>query len=161
MNARISGALIGVALMADCSLAVDDPTPATLHADVTVTTSANVYRWDDGTVDATLSNIGSQPYYARLGDAFSAEEQDVLFAANGSDGYLERLDGGTWVSADRASLIEGVRFVVLNPNTTYVLQANLTGPNAPGTYRLRVDYFDSVDGGTKVGEAVSNQFVIR
>ena len=164
MTGCVRRVVFGMTMISGCSFGLGDPTLQTesLDGDVTLTTSATSYDWEGTGIEAALANVGGQPYYARLGDAFNAaEEQEVLFAAFGSDAYLERLEGDTWVAVDRVFLVEGVKFVVLYPNSTYTLFAHFTGPKVAGTYRLRVEYYDGADGGPKVGDAVSNPFEVH
>jgi len=163
MTIRVIGSAVLLVVVSNCSLGGDGPTAALQDGDVTLTTSANSYEWDSGTgIEATITNHGERPYFARLGDGFNGDmEQAVLFAAAGSDGYVERRDGDSWVPLERLFLIEGVRFVVLKPGSSYTLFAHLTGRKVTGTHRLRVDYFDSEGGGAKVGEAISPHFVVR
>jgi hypothetical protein len=164
---KISIVALGLVFLPACSneLALDEG--ASSQGDVTVTAPASM-RWEDaglGTgegIRATVVNNGSESYYATLGDAFlGAEEQSLLFTAEGGDSYFERLEGNEWVPAARAVMIEGLRTVVLRPNGSYTLLAYAMGDKATGTYRIRVVYFTTADRTVQAGEAFSRSIELK
>jgi hypothetical protein len=112
-------------------------------------------------IHATLTADGDKPLYARLGDAFNgAVDQNPLYAAEGSDGVVERQSGGAWVKVSTGILVEGVREVVLTPGKTYTLVGNLAPPVQPGTYRLKVSVRDA-PGGAQTLAIQSAPFDVR
>lgn len=100
-------------------------------------------------VSATLVNQTNQTYYANLGDALLASiEQVDLHVAHGSNGHLEQWQtGDSWRELPAGVLIEGVRFVVLQPQQSYHLLAHLYSlqGNEIGAFRIRIEYFDRID----------------
>lgn len=137
---------------------------------LTIQTSKNVYDWSadavEGTllVTATVTNAGSAPVYARVGDAFNAAaEQQTIFAAESSDGRVERQAGDTWLALPGAHLVEGFKTVVLLPGRSYTLHAPIPAPRVTGSARIHITWFDdaaSVGTGTPHVD-VSNTFVLR
>jgi hypothetical protein len=136
---------------------------------LTIQTEKTSYEWEDlsfggAGIVATVTNTGTSPVYARLGDAFnSAEEQDTLFAVTNSDGRVERQMGDSWLVMPGGLLVEGFKTVVLKPGTSYTLRAHLEGTRVTGTARIRVTWFASA---AEVGQGTahddtSNTFVIR
>lgn len=139
-----------------------------VNTDVTISLSKSIYRWDeippsDGlAVTATVENQGDQVYFSRLGDGFnSLDEQDLLYVATGSDAFLERSTSGSWHQVERATLVEGVKVVTLNPSGSYTLMAYLLGDRITGTFRLRIAFGTSSDGEEPAGEAISQTLEIR
>jgi hypothetical protein len=138
---------------------------------LSIQTSTTVFTWpgsgaevDYLVVTATVTNTGSDPVYARLGDAFnSADEQERIFAAIGSDGRVERQAGDSWLSVTGGILVEGVKTVVLMPGESYALDAIVGQPRFTGTARIRIAWFDSADdvGNATPHEDFSNTFEIR
>jgi hypothetical protein len=116
-----------------------------------IMTSKTEYTWQgDGLgMQATIHNESDQTYYAKLGDRFNSSiDQENLFVAEGSTGYIERLNSdGSWSAMPRGILIEGVRFVALRPQQTYRLSASLYAwhGNETGQFRIKVEYFDRID----------------
>lgn len=93
-----------------------------------ITTEREDYSWrasDLGSnqiIVATVENLSDNTLYARLGDGFSGIEQERLSVASGSHGYLEQWQQGKgWREMPRSELIEGVRYVVLEPKKTIAL----------------------------------------
>ena len=112
----------------------------------------------------TITNTGTVPVYARLGDAFnSATEQQTIFAAQASDGRVERQAGDAWLTLPGAHLIEGFKTVVLMPGRSYELQAPVPGPRITGLARIRITWFDdaSAVGTGTPHQDVSNTFELR
>ena len=72
-------------------------------------------------------------------------------------------DGSTWSQAERALLVEGVRFIAIRPNQTYTLRSFSGGPKVTGTYRLRIDYQNTLDsaGPTQTYRDYSPTFTVR
>jgi hypothetical protein len=155
--------ILGAGACSDSVSSVPD-----LEADIAVATPELEYHWDNLepgnglAIQALLTNQGTRSYYARLGDAFNAmDEQSVLFVATGSDAFLDRAVSSEWVPVERATLIEGVKVVALTPGSTYTLMTYFLGGNTTGTFRLRVQYMTSPDSGEITGEAVSPPFEIH
>lgn len=151
-----------------------EPVSALLSAGdgaLSIQTSSTVFNWPAAGADvdylvvaATVTNTGADPIYARLGDAFnSAEEQDRIFAAIGSDGRVERQAGDSWLSVTGGILVEGVKTVVLMPGESYALDAIVAPPRFAGTARIRIAWFDSAAevGNSTPHEDFSNTFEIR
>ena len=93
-------------------------------------------------IQATVTNTSNdRDFYANVGDGFnSALEQPTIFAALGTQAVIERrVSGLKWENANTGQLIEGSRFVVLRPGSTYRLVGSIA-PISPGTYRIRLDY---------------------
>lgn len=137
---------------------------------LSIQTSKNVYDWSadavEGTllVTATVTNTGSAPVYARVGDAFNgAEEQQTIFAAEASDGRVERLAGDTWLTLPGAHLVEGFKTVVLLPGRSYTLHAPIPAPRVTGSARIHITWFEDASAvGTGTPHVdVSNTFVLR
>lgn len=135
-----------------------------------IQTGKNVYDWSsdgvEGTllVTATVTNTGSAPVYARLGDAFNAAvEQETIFAAEASDGRVERLAGDTWLTLPGAHLVEGFKTVVLMPGRSYALHAPIPAPRVTGNARIHITWFEDASAvGTGTPHVdVSNIFVLR
>jgi len=113
------------------------------------------YTWDAtdlGTskeIRARLFNHSNRVYYATLGDWFNESiDQENLFIAEGSDGFIEKYAAdGSWVAMPRGLLIEGVRAVALRPGEKYSLTASLYPwqGNETGFFRIKVVHFDSLD----------------
>jgi len=123
-----------------------------------------------GEFTATVENRTDQLFYARLGDGFSAAaEQAMLYAAEGSHGFVEEWDASSWKRLPRFFLIEGVRIVELHPRSTYTLRGHFDSASdvfdrSPDriSLRFRVQYFD--DAATSPEEAhqdFSNVFVLE
>ncbi len=116
-----------------------------------------------GGIIATIENHGSEVLYARLGDAFNAAPEE-LYAAAGSDGYIDRLVNDEWTGVPAgAILFEGVSEVALQPGRRHRLLAWLGSPSEPGTYRLRIVHSSEPDGtpGRVTQESTSNSFQVR
>jgi hypothetical protein len=135
-----------------------------------IQTDKNVYDWSadgvEGTllVIATVTNTGSAPVYARLGDAFNAAvEQETIFAAEASDGRVERLAGDTWLTLPGAHLVEGFKTVVLMPGRSYTLHAPIPAPRVTGNARIHITWFEDASAvGTGTPHIdISNTFVLR
>ena len=93
-------------------------------------------------IHATVTNTSSDhDFYARVGDAFnSALEQPTIFAARGTHAVIERrVSDLVWENANAGVLIEGSRFVMLRAGESYRLMGSIA-PDAPGTYRIRLEY---------------------
>jgi hypothetical protein len=113
--------------------------------DVTVTVPSSVISIATaGTqgITATVRNEGPGLRYSRVGDASAGEEQDNLFAAEGSHATLERLSGTTWTVVPRPVAIEGTKLVRLEIGKNYSLSATFPSPVAAGIYRVRFGYTD-------------------
>jgi hypothetical protein len=136
-----------------CATATDPVqlTPEGGNGLLVVTPSKSSFDWNEATINgtgivATITNNGTSTYYARLGDGFASMEQTTLFAVSGSDGFVERNSGGsTWTEAELGTLVEGAGYVVIRPGQSYTLRGYLAGTKVPGTYRLRIDYQDSLN----------------
>jgi hypothetical protein len=159
-------------VLASCS-ATTEPGPQPFISQgagqLSIQTSAPEYARSAETEDllevrATIRNDSPQTFYARLGDGFNGSmDQELLFAASGSDGYVERRTSSeTWLAVQGGILIEGVRVIALRPGTQYQLSALVTDAGSTGVHRIRVDYSDRPDGGaTGRRTDYSNTFVIR
>ena len=137
---------------------------------ITIQTARSVYDWStdavEGTllVTATVTNTGSAAVYARLGDAFNAAiEQETIYAAESSDGRVERLVGDAWLTLPGAHLVEGFKTVVLMPGRSYTLHAPIPAPRVTGTARIHVTWFEDTSAvGIGMPHAdVSNTFELR
>jgi hypothetical protein len=137
---------------------------------LSIQTGRSVYDWTanavEGTlyVTATVTHTGTAPVYARLGDAFNAAtEQETIFAAEASDGRVERQAGDTWLTLPGAYLVEGVKTVVLMPGRSYELQAPVPAPRVTGVARIRITWFEdaSAVGTGTPHQDVSNTFELR
>jgi len=95
---------------------------------------------------ATVFNQNpDQTYFANLGDGFNSSlDQERLYIAEGTGGYVERLTpDGSWLPIPRPLLVEGSRFVALRPRQTY--QLVLPAINVGKIFRLKIEYFDQID----------------
>lgn len=105
-------------------------------------------------------------FFSRLGDGMSPLlDQNELFVAEGSDGFIEmRQPGGEWIARSRGVMIEGVRVVALRPSRRYNLTAYLRWQNPDtGSFRISVNYYrciDSVGAGSPL-IGISNTFSVR
>ena len=146
----VSGFLIAAAF--GCATATDPAnlTPEFGNGALVVTLSKTTFDWNEATtgsgIVATITNNGPNTYYGRLGDGYAAMEQTVFYAASGSDGFVERNTGGnSWTEAERGTLIEGAGLVIIRPGQSYTLRGYLAGTKVTGTYRLRIEYQDSIN----------------
>lgn len=166
--------LVGASLMAAslaCSKVSDPVASLNRGADngfLVITPSKTSYDWKETTTEgtgivATVKNTSTTTFYAKLGDAFNSSlDQPDLFVAEGSTGFIERTgDGSNWSEVERLLLVEGVRSISLRPNQTYTLRAFSSGTKVTGTYRLRIDYHDSLDGGGSTYRDYSPAFTVR
>ena len=118
-------------------------------------------------ITAKVTNVSEVDYYALLGDRFNSSlEQETLYIAEGSGGYLESLSGdGRWSSIERGLMTEGVGIIVLKPDHQYLLLFVLPLPvtNPPkGAYRLRIDYSSKKDASANVSFSdYSDAFIIE
>lgn len=126
-----------------------------------------VWTWDEvgpsgSGLRATVRNVSDRTLHSALGDAFnSAPEHAELYLAQNGGGAVERRDAtGTWREAGLAVLVEGARSVMLRAGSNYSLSALLVGERRAGTYRIRLDYSDSVGGGARASD-YSASFEIR
>jgi hypothetical protein len=93
-------------------------------------------------IQATVTNTsGDQDFYADVGDGYnSALDQPTIFAALGTQAVIERrVSAFKWESATVGVMVEGSRIVVLSAGSSYRLMGSIA-PNAPGMYRIRLDY---------------------
>jgi hypothetical protein len=147
----VSGLLVVAAF--GCATSTDPAHLATTFGNglLTVTLAKSTIDWNEATaagggIVAVISNHGPNTYYARLGDGYASIEQSVFYAASGSDGFVERNTGGNnWTEAERGTLIEGPGLVVIRPGQSYTLRGYLAGTKVVGTYRLRIEYQDSIN----------------
>ncbi|MGH7710750.1 MAG: hypothetical protein ACREOG_05675, partial [Gemmatimonadaceae bacterium] len=65
-----------------------------------------------------------------------------------------------WRPAALATLVEGVKPVLLRRGGRYTLTALLFGPRRTGLYRIRVDFFDAPSGVVRQSD-YSGPFEIR
>jgi hypothetical protein len=100
-------------------------------------------------IEATVFNHSDRAYYARLGDGFNSSlDQEILFVAEGTGGFIERnKSDDSWRAMPRGMLIEGTRFVALRPQKSYRLLAYLGSwqGNETGQFRIKIEYFDRND----------------
>ncbi len=165
--------LLAVALAATTACATTtDPTAelARLGAsELSIVPEKSSYTWSEVSsggsgITAVVTNNGTQTAYARMGDAFnSADEQEVIYAALGSDGKVELEAGSSWTTLPTGILIEGVKTITLKPGKSYRLHASLQGPQVTGTARIRIVWFTDADdvGSTNSNESYSETFEIR
>jgi len=147
--------------------AADDLTPVAPRA-LHIIPVKGSWTWDEvagptGTgIKANLTNSTERSFISTLGDKFNAAtEQAQLFVAKGGSAALEWRDpAGEWLPSALVQLVEGVRPVLLRSNGYYTLTALLFGPRRTGLYRIRVDYFDAADAGTRLSD-YSPPFEIR
>lgn len=93
-------------------------------------------------IQATVTNTSSdQDFFANVGDGYnSALDQPTIYAALGTQAVIERrVSAFKWENATVGIMIEGSRIVVLSAGSSYRLMGSIA-PNAPGTYRIRLDY---------------------
>lgn len=138
-------------------------------SELSIVLNKTSYSWSeissggDG-ITATVTNNGSEPVYARMGDAFNAaDEQEMIFAALGSDGAVQLQSGASWTSHPTAILFEGVKTIVLKPGVSYKLHAMLQAPQVAGTARIRIVWWTDPNdvGGDGAQESTSAAFEIR
>lgn len=137
---------------------------------LTIQTEKSEYAWAEvslGTGEgfrATLVNNTDLLFHATLGDRMNAAaEQQTLYVAEGSDGFLERwVPPSEWKNLDRVWLDEGVGIIEIRPHSIYRLMGLVTGPKTSGALRLRVQYFGQPE--IQPGQAYqdySNVFAVR
>ena len=137
--------------------ACDAPSEPRVLGDLTretglfITLTKHSWTWEEASgsgVRATLTNATGRALISALGDRFNdATEQANLFVSKGSSGGVEWRDpSGVWLAAGLAQAIEGVKDITLRLGGNYTLTALLRDPRRPGTYRIRIDYFDAPDG---------------
>lgn len=163
LRAPAASLLLALGLSA-CSQPALEPLESA--AELQITPTQDVFRWGDPAeglaVEATVSNTGTLSYYSRLGDGFNAaDEQDLLFVAEGTSAWLERREGSTWVAVERPFLVEGTKVVRLRGGAEYRLVATLTDRDQTGTFRFRVTVGLDPDGTGSQSEAVSSTFSIE
>ncbi|MBD3290722.1 hypothetical protein GF337_18090, partial [candidate division KSB1 bacterium] len=74
---------------------------------LSIETSREVYSWKAGggdryiVIEGTIENTTDTTFYSRLGDGFGSAEQNQMFFAGNSAGFLEKYDGRspTWVES--------------------------------------------------------------
>lgn len=163
LRAPASSLLLALGLSACAQPAFE---PLASAAEIRITPSQDVFRWGDPaeglSVEATVSNTGTLSYYSSLGDGFNAaDEQDLLFVAEGTSAWLERREGATWVAVERPFLIEGTKVVRLRGGADYRLVATLNDRDQTGTFRFRVTFGVDPDGTGPQSEALSPPFTIE
>lgn len=139
-----------------------------------IKTGRQSYSWEQNestytlTVRGTVDNSTETVYYSKTGDGFGPLEQERLFFADNSAGYLERYDSveSTWREVNLLTvLIEGSRFVPLKPEKQYSFETFLLwreDKEENGIFRLRIDYYDQSEPGeiAKPFKDYSNMFTI-
>jgi len=118
-------------------------------------------------IQATIRNTSDRTYYAKLGDGFNSSiDQDDLFIADGTNGFIEKFNpNGSWSAMPRDLLIEGTRFVALRPQKNYQLKAAplyFWRGDEIGQFRIKVEYFDRIDPSPEISPKMdySNVFTI-
>ena len=119
-----------------------------------INTDTTIYTWQQGEskdfiiIQGTLTNESDSIFYSRLGDGFGPSEQEQLFIACNSEGYIEKYNESdkSWNEKDLCLyLIEGSRFVSVRPSQDYSIFGHLAknrDENETGIYRIRIDYYD-------------------
>lgn len=136
---------------------------------LTILTEMNTYTWDESgylLIKAKLTNTSTDTFYASLGDRINSSiDQEQLFVAEGSDGYIEKLEpDDSWLQKERGILYEGVRAVAIRPTKEYLVQAFVLWPNRDtGKFRIRIDYYHQIDSTKNKPQLVaySNTFIIQ
>ena len=104
-----------------------------------------------------------------MGDGFGSSEQEQLYIAGNSEGYIEKYTESdkSWNEIDiRLLLIEGSRFVPIKPSVVYSIYVHLSksiDENETGKYRIRIDYYDfeNPDSSVVPFQDYSNTFEIQ
>ena len=121
---------------------------------LSINTDTTTYTWQQGeskdfiSIQGTISNESDTIFYSRLGDGFGPLEQERLYIASGSDGYIEKYRNSdkSWNERElRSTLIEGLRIVPIKPSQDYSINSYLTkskDEDETGIYRIRIDYYD-------------------
>lgn len=127
------------------------------YGKLNIKTDKEIYFWRQSeenriiVIEGELQNRSTKIYYSRVGDYWGPTDL-VLFAQN-SAGRLEKLDeyGYKWNEIYLLGmLIEGSKFIPIEPTKNYTIYAHLYIDNdkykdETGKYRLRIDYFNSVE----------------
>ena len=121
---------------------------------LSIITDTTTYTWQQGEskdfiiIQGTLTNESDSIFYSRLGDGFGPSEQEQLFIACNSEGYIEKYSESdkSWNEKDLCLyLIEGSRFVPVRPSQDYSIFGHLAKNRDEieiGIYRIRIDYYD-------------------
>ncbi len=145
---------------------------------LSIKTEKYIYVWQQSEfskkvlyIHSTLENRSTNIYYSKVGDFFnSASEQDLLFIAENSAGYLEKYNelDNLWYEVKNIlpPLIEGSRFVSIKQFKLYSIHASLyikKDEEEKGIYRFRIDYYDdeNLEASTLPYKDYSNTFEIE
>jgi hypothetical protein len=134
---------------------------------IAIQTGKSNYTWDEVTtygINATVTNKTDRVFYASLGDGMGPPVQQVLYAAEGSDGFLEQwVPPSSWQSQKRAVFDEGTRVIEIHPGSTYTLVGYHAGSRTSGVFRLKIQYHDQAEAqpGMTAHQDVSNIFTVR
>lgn len=121
---------------------------------LSITTDTTTYTWQQGEshdhiiIQGAISNESDTVFYSRLGDGFALFEQERLYIASFSDGYIEKHSesDNSWKEREfLAPLFEGVRVVSIRPSKDYSISGLLSksrDESETGKYRIRIDYYD-------------------
>ncbi len=127
-----------------------------------IRTEKSAYYWQAGESDkmiiihGTLVNNSSNRYFSRVGARMGKAEQDLLFIAGNSAACIEEFNetDNTWHKSEiMAFLIEGTRFVPLEPSIIYSLNGHLsikTNQQQKGIFRIRIDYYNTPGPGSEI-----------
>jgi len=142
---------------------------------LSINTDTTTYSWQQGEfkdyiiIQGTTTNESDSIFYSRLGDGFGPSEQEQLFIACNSEGYIEKFNefDKSWIEKDLCLyLIEGSRFVPVRPSQDYSIYGHLVknrDENETGIYRIRIDYYDIIkpDSNATPFQDYSNSFEIK
>jgi hypothetical protein len=136
---------LGIVGAASCTTVTGPPARDAVH-NFRIVLDQPVYTQGEASefgIKATVTNTSrDRDFYANVGDGFNAAlEQPTIYAARGTHAVIERrVSAVVWKNANAGILDEGSRFVVLRAGSSYRLAGSIA-PDAPGTYRIRLDYF--------------------
>jgi len=122
---------------------------------LTIKTDQIIYLWQQSeknkliVIQGELQNNSTKIYYSKVGDSWGGAEL-LLFAIN-SAGRLEKLNtsDNKWYESELLGmLIEGPKFIPVEPSKNYAINATLyadCNKEETGKFRLRIDYYNSAD----------------
>lgn len=121
---------------------------------LSINTDSTIYTWQEDEsknyiyIQGTISNGSDTVFYSRIGDGFGPLEQELLYIASFSDGYIEKYSESDDFWKERELnffLQEGVRVVPIRPSQDYSILCRLSkniDEDETGKYRIRIEYYD-------------------
>ena len=164
-----------IPLICDCGK--NPIAPYDEYGKLSIKTEKDIYTWNliigEFTrtihINGTLENISTINYYSKMGEVNGPFEQEPLYIAGNSAGYLEKYNevDSSWYEINiLRSLIGGSKFVFIRPSKLYRIYSILSlekDEEEKGKYRFRIDYYDdeNLEASTLPYKDYSNTFEIE